>query len=84
VDLMLYDHLFTIENTNDIPEGQTYDDYLNPDSLQKLSCAKVEACAFDAAPGERFQFVRVGYFVKDTKYEGTFNRIVTLKGSYKA
>ncbi len=83
VDVMLYDHLFTIENTNDIPEDKTYDDYLNPQSLQKVSCAKIEAAAFDAKEGERFQFVRTGYFAKDTKYPNTFNRIVTLKDSYK-
>ncbi len=83
VDVMLYDHLFTIENTGDIPEDKTYDDYLNPQSLQKITHAKIEACAFDAKEGERFQFVRTGYFVKDTKYPNTFNRIVTLKDSYR-
>ena len=35
-----------------------------------------------SAPGDRFQFVRTGYFVKDTKYPNTFNRIVGLKDSY--
>jgi glutaminyl-tRNA synthetase len=83
VDVMLYDHLFTIENTGDIPEDKTYDDYLNPQSLQKITHAKIEASAFDAQPGERFQFVRTGYFAKDTKYPNTFNRIVTLKDSYR-
>ncbi len=83
VDVMLYDHLFTIENTGDIPEDKTYDDYLNPQSLQKINHAKIEAAAFDAQPGERFQFVRTGYFAKDTKYPNTFNRIVTLKDSYR-
>ena len=35
-----------------------------------------------AAAGERFQFVRVGYFCKDTKNENTFNRVVGLKDSF--
>ncbi len=83
VDIMLYDRLFTIENTGDIPQDKTYDDYLNPQSLQKVSHAKIEAAAYDAAEGERFQFVRTGYFAKDTKYPNTFNRIVTLKDSYR-
>ncbi len=83
VDIMLYDRLFTIENTGDIPEDKTYDDYLNPQSLQKISHAKIEEAAYDAAEGERFQFVRTGYFAKDTKYPNTFNRIVTLKDSYR-
>ena len=80
--LMLYDKLFTIENVGDIPEDKTYNDYLNPDSLVVCEGAKVEPALFDAAPSEKFQFVRNGYFCKDTKYENTFNRIVGLKDSF--
>ena len=43
---------------------------------------KVEEALAASAPGDRFQFVRTGYFVKDTKYPNTFNRIVGLKDSY--
>lgn len=77
--LMLYDKLFMIENVNDISEGQTYNDYLNPDSLVRLEHCYTEPCLKDAKAGEQFQFVRVGYFCKDTKYPNTFNRIVGLK-----
>lgn len=80
--LMLYDKLFTIENVNDIPEDKTYNDYLNPDSLVKLEKCRIEPCLKDAKDGEQFQFVRVGYFCKDTKYKNTFNRIVGLKDSF--
>ena len=80
--LMLYDKLFTIENVNDIPEDKTYNDYLNPDSLVKLEGCRIEPCLKDAKDGEQFQFVRVGYFCKDTKYENTFNRVVGLKDSF--
>ena len=83
VDVKLFDELFTIENVADIPEGKGYGDYLNVDSVTDLPSARVEASIADAKPGDRFQFVRVGYFVKDTKYENTFNRIVGLKDSYK-
>lgn len=82
VNVMLYDRLFTIENVADIPEDKTYNDYLNPDSLKKLTNCKVEKSLDGANPGDRFQFVRTGYFVKDTKYENTYNRIVGLKDSY--
>ena len=82
VNVMLYDRLFTIENVADIPEDKTYNDYLNPDSLKKLTACKVEKALADAKPGDKFQFVRCGYFVKDTKYDNTFNRIVGLKDSY--
>jgi glutaminyl-tRNA synthetase len=79
---MLYDFLFDIENTSDIPEDKTYDDYLNKNSVTEIKGAKLEESLADAQPGERFQFVRVGYFVKDTKHENTFNRIVGLKDSF--
>ena len=75
----LYDKLFTIENTGDIPEDKTYDDYLNTESVITLENCLVEKSLADAEAGEKFQFVRTGYFCKDTKYPNTFNRIVTLK-----
>ena len=81
-DVMLYDNLFTIENTNDIPEDSTYDDYLNDASAVKLVNCKLEKSLNGANPGERYQFVRSGYFILDNKNENTFNRIVTLKDSY--
>ena len=80
--LMLYDRLFNIENTADVPEGKTYLDFLNENSLTKLDGAMVEPSLADAKPGEKFQFVRTGYFCVDTKLPGTFNRIVGLKDSF--
>ena len=80
--VMLYDFLFNIENTGEIPEGKTYDDYLNQNSVIKLEDCKIEAALNDAKAGDRFQFVRTGYFVKDTKRENVFNRIVGLKDSF--
>ena len=79
---MLFDYLFTIENVADIPEDKGYGDYLNTESVTKISDAFVEPSLADAEPGQRYQFVRIGYFVKDTKYPDTFNRIVGLKDSY--
>lgn len=80
--VMLYDFLFNIENTADIPEDKTYDDYLNKASVTKIENAKIEPSLESANAGDRFQFVRTGYFVKDTKHENTFNRIVGLKDSF--
>ena len=82
--LVLYDHLFTLENVADMPEGKTYDDYINPDSAVRIDHAKIEPAAAGAKPGEKFQFVRTGYFAVDTKNPNTFNRIVGLKDGYKA
>lgn len=80
---MLYENLFTLENVNDVPEGANYLDYLNPDSVKALEGCKLEASMAHAKPGERFQFVRMGYFCADSRHPGTFNRIVTLKDSFK-
>ncbi|MGM9642054.1 MAG: glutamine--tRNA ligase/YqeY domain fusion protein [Eubacteriales bacterium] len=81
-DIMLYDYLFTLENIDDMPEDKTYNDYLNPDSAIKLEGCMIEPSLGNAARGDRFQFVRNGYYVKDTKNANTFNRIVGLKDSF--
>lgn len=78
----LYDKLFTLENVGDIPEDEDFKNYINPDSLKVLENCALEASLLDAKPGERFQFVRLGYFCADSKYPGSFNRIVTLRDSY--
>lgn len=78
----LYDYLFTLENVNDVPEGTNYLDYLNPNSLTKLTGCKLEPALADAKVGDKFQFVRTGYFCKDSKDEGVFNQIVGLKDSW--
>ena len=75
-----YSNLFTIENVADIPEGKTYEDYMDPNSAARIEDAKIEPALADAKDGEHFQFVRTGYFVKDTKHPNTFNRIVELNG----
>jgi len=80
--MMLYDKLFTIENVGAIPEDKTYNDYLNPESLRVVSTAMIEPSLTDAKAGDKFQFVRNGYYCKDSKHENTFNRIVGLKDSF--
>ena len=66
----------------DVPTEE-YDLYLNKESAVKLEGCKLEASLAEAKPGDRFQFVRSGYYIKDTKNENTFNLIVGLKDSYK-
>ena len=68
----LYDYLFTLENVNDVPEGTNYLDYLNPNSLTELTGCKLEPALAEAKVGDKFQFVRTGYFCKDSKDEGVF------------
>ncbi|MDR0821524.1 MAG: glutamine--tRNA ligase/YqeY domain fusion protein [Oscillospiraceae bacterium] len=82
-DVTEYGSLFTIGNTADIPEGQEYDDYLNADSAVKLTGVKLEPSLREAKAGEKFQFVRLGYYCLDTKHSGVWNSIVPLKSSFK-
>ena len=81
-EVRLYDKLFTIEDTGTIPEDKSFRDYLNPESLVTMKNAKLEASMADTVPGEKFQFVRTGYFCTDIHNPGVINRIVTLKDSF--
>jgi glutaminyl-tRNA synthetase (EC 6.1.1.18) len=85
-EVRLYDKLFTIENPDDVPEGKDYKDYINPNSLVVINGAKVEPSLRNAKPGDRFQFLRLGYFCVDTKDTRpdhlVFNRTVTLKDTW--
>ncbi len=60
---------------------------LNPNSLRVLKDCYLEPSLAEARPGESFQFVRNGYFCVDEKDSAperlVFNRIVSLKSSYK-
>lgn len=79
-EVRVYDKLFTKADLGSLEEGEDYKDFLNPDSL-KTYHALLEPALGEAQAGERFQFVRTGFFIKDK--DGAFNRIVTLKDSYK-
>jgi len=84
-EVRLYDNLFTIPDINDIEEGKDYRDYLNPNSLKVIKNCKLEPSLKDVKIGDKFQFLRQGYFSVD--YDSTidnlvFNLIVTLKDSW--
>ena len=81
--VVLYNNLLTLEDPSKLPEGKNYTDYLNPESSVVLEGCKLEPSLKDAKPGEKFQFVRTGYFCADTKNPGVFNRTVTLKDGFK-
>ena len=78
-----YGRMFTLENVFDIPEDKSYMDYVDPDSLTVYKDAKTEPSLAEAKAGDKFQFVRTGYFCKDSKDDNVFNLTVGLKGSYK-
>jgi glutaminyl-tRNA synthetase len=81
--IVKYDRLFTEENLVSMPEDKTYGDYLNLDSVKEFANAKLELALKDAEKLEKFQFVRNGYFCRDSKAENelVFNSIVELRDS---
>ena len=60
-----------------------YDDYLNENSVKVYDGAYIEANLCNADSNQRFQFVRMGYFIRDCKNPDTFICIVGLKDNYK-
>ena len=66
IEARLYDTLFTEENLSQIPEDKNVMDYLNPKSLTSVK-GYAEATLAEARVGDRFQFIRVGFFTPDSK-----------------
>ncbi len=82
----LYDYLCNTEDPEDVPEGKSWLDNVNPTSLEVISNAKIEPSLADAGPGAHFQFERLGYFFTDPKDSQpgrpVFNRTVTLRDTW--
>jgi glutaminyl-tRNA synthetase len=78
-EVRLYDYLLTDGTDGDFTER------MNPDSLKVLRGSLIEPAGASAAVGERFQFLRQGYFCADLESSEdlpVFNLIVSLKDSY--
>jgi glutaminyl-tRNA synthetase len=71
IEVRIYDYLFSVERPMDVPPKRpdgtpaSFTDNLNPNSLETVHGAYGELCLADAKGGERYQFERLGYFVKD-------------------
>jgi glutaminyl-tRNA synthetase len=84
-EVRLYDHLFVKPDADEVPEGGSYLDNLNPKSLEILPVCKLEPSLAKAPVGRRYQFERLGYFSVDkdsTAPAPVFNRAVTLRDSW--
>ena len=84
-EVRIYDHLFLTEDPDDVPEGGDFKDNLNPESLVVMKSCKLEQGLDQAKPGERFQFLRQGYFCVDpdsTPEAPVFNRTVALRDTW--
>ena len=85
-EVRLFDRLFRTIDPNDVAEGGSWKDNLNPDSLQVVT-AYLEPELGKAQLGDKYQFERLGYFALDpdtTADKLVFNRTVTLKDTWAA
>lgn len=83
-EVRLYDRLFMVENPSDETGVGSFEDNLNPNSLT-VKEAYIEKALADTKPGDRFQFMRNGYFCTDrdsTDDKPVFNRTVPLRDSF--
>jgi glutaminyl-tRNA synthetase len=85
VEVRLYDRLFSVEDPENVAEGKTFLDNVNPHSLEVLPGAQAEPSLASASPGDRIQFERLGYFCVDTDSRAgalVFNRTVSLRDTW--
>ena len=84
-EVRLFDRLFNVESPDEVEEGKTFLDNLNPDSLKVLNNCKLEPALANVKVLDKMQFERVGYFCVDkdsTPEHLVFNRACTLKDSW--
>ncbi|APF18567.1 Glutaminyl-tRNA synthetase [Caldithrix abyssi DSM 13497] len=86
VEIRLYEQLFLKEDPEDVEEGQDFTANINPNSLTVIKNALAEPDLKKAKAGQRYQFLRQGYFCADLKDHSAehlvFNRTVTLRDSW--
>jgi glutaminyl-tRNA synthetase len=85
-EVRLYEHLFTKEDPDDVPDGADWLANVNSKSLERLTHCRVEPFLADTQKGERYQFERLGYFCVDgfnvSDRRPVFNRTVTLRDTW--
>ena len=82
LEVRIYDYLFAVDRPMDVEPGKTFIDNLSPSSLEVINSAWGEPCLEHAKEEERFQFERLGYFVKDAKDKSVFNKTVGLRDTW--
>jgi glutaminyl-tRNA synthetase len=84
-EVRMYDRLMLTANPDDAPAGQDFLANLNPRSLEVLSSCRIEPSVAGCLTGDRYQFLRNGYFSVDPDSRDgkiVFNRTVTLKDTW--
>ena len=85
IEARLYDHLFAKVDPMNVPTGKDFTENLNPTSLTVLHNCMAEPALQESKIGDKFQFLRQGYFCPDYEFSRenlVFNRIVGLKDSW--
>ena len=85
VEVRLYDRLFSVEDPENVAEGKTFLDNLNPRSLEVLRGSQAEPSVANSSVGARMQFERIGYFCVDPDSRPgalVFNRTVSLRDTW--
>jgi len=85
VEVRLYDRLFSVEDPENVPEGGSFTDNLNPHSLEVIRDAQAEPSLSESSVGAIVQFERLGYFCVDPDSKPgalVFNRTVSLKDTW--
>ena len=84
-EVRIYDQMFLDEHPEDLPEGESFLDHFNHDSLQ-VTKGYLEPDLVNAKIGEAYQFVRDGYFALDSVHTQpgklVFNRTIGLVDSW--
>jgi glutaminyl-tRNA synthetase len=84
-EVRLYDRLFKVPNPNKAPEGGSFLDHLNENSLE-IKKAKIEPWLENLKPGQHVQFERTGYFYLDPIFHReakvVFNKAVGLRDTW--
>lgn len=84
-EVRLYDHLFLKTDPDEVEEGSDFKSNLNPASLEILNSCRLEPDLRAAKDGNRYQFLRLGYFCVDpdsTDKKLVFNRTVSLHDTW--
>ena len=80
----MYDRLFDVENPSDEEGVSSFEDNLNPDSLVEVE-AYCEKSLADTKPGDKYQFMRIGFFCTDkdtTDGKIVFNKTVAMRDTF--
>ena len=85
-EVRLYDRLFNVPNPSDEEGVSSFEENLNPNSLQVIENAVVEKSLAGAPVEKTYQFMRNGYFCVDPDSKDgklVFNRTASLRDSFK-